>query len=307
MSWAEQQAALEECDAYERDRWSENEGKMMPNGGLYPDDFNRWYDVAFVKSGNLKRVLPQQWDFHKKQQYKQWKARQWKAFYGSANFDEHAAALGAYDEVSDAWQDLDRAHDDGNGMLIGGVYDDVEGLPPGFQRFLRPDGRPRPEAMRLQGTVTGRFSSDDPPPVSQHVRWETAKKRRSKPKVSQLTELKKQLNAILTRIADLENRPPEPTDGLRFSEGEYLPPVVYMKKMFTDTSWQTGKRYDYAFIKAGNGYWYGTGPHAPQKKTWDELMDWIESTGPWPTIYELNPKDGQTGVYWSPENRRDTE
>jgi hypothetical protein len=148
-------------------------------------------------------------------------------------------------------------------------------------------------------TITGRLYGDMSLPFPLHNLPER------KPMTSRRLKLKQQLDMLLAELSMLDQRPPEPTRGCNFSPNVYLPPTVYLKKEFNDSGWQSGKRYDYVFMKAGNGYWYGTGDYAPQKKTWDELMDWIESTGPWPTIYELNPPDGQTGVYWSPEPEQD--
>lgn len=192
MSWAEQQAALEECDAYERDRWH-----------------------------------------------------------------------------SDVWQDNERAYDDGNGMLVNGVYDDVEGVPV------------------LQ--------------TSKYVRWETAKALRDKERRvssnSRKRALEIQLKAIAEALAKIEARPKEPKRSVFIDEEELVPTILLNKKFnHNDTV------YSYAFVGVA-GRWYGTGPRAPKAYSWDELMDWLETTGPMPKIYRVQ-KSG-VKLYWAPEPEDD--
>lgn len=73
------------------------------------------------------------------------------------------------------------------------------------------------------------------------------------------------------RLKKLEERPIEP-------EGDAS--VIYFDKQFEPD----GRKYHYAFVKAA-GRWSGTGPKAPKSYTWDELMDWLEGSGPMPIIY----------------------
>jgi hypothetical protein len=270
----------------------------------YPAEFNKWYFLNVEQHFEDEGTHGPD-DYRKKEAYAKWKAARWMNFYGSQMVE------GVPDEVSDAWQDLDRAYDDGNGMTVGRVA-----LDPGKTTgmFVDPAAVNMVDQLKtfqVQGTVTGRMGGTHWVPP--HVSWGTAKKQREKPKVSKKQELEQSLAALRQRLAELHDqyetilqRPNEPIESYvyRGDTGEEdpirIPPAVYFKKQFTDQSWQGGKRYDYTFMKAGNGFWYGTGPHAPQKQTWDQLMDWIDTTGPWPVIFELNPVDGQTGVYWRP-------
>jgi hypothetical protein len=260
----------------------------------YPAEFNKWYFLNVEQHYEDEGTHGPN-DYRKKEAYAKWKAARWRNFYGSQVVE------GVPDEVSDAWQDLDRAYDDGNGMFVDpAAVNMVDQL----------------KTFKVRGTVTGRVSGTHWVPP--HVSWGTAKKQREKPKVSKKQELEQSLAALRQRLAELHDqyetilqRPNEPMESYiyRGDTGEEdpirIPPAVYFKKQFTDQSWQGGKRYDYTFMKAGNGFWYGTGPHAPQKQTWDQLMDWIDTTGPWPVIFELNPLDGQTGVYWRPREEGD--
>jgi hypothetical protein len=253
----------------------------------YPPEFNKWY-FLHVEQYYKDEGTHGPDDYRKKEAYTKWKVARWMNFYGSQMVE------GMPDEVSDIWQDLDRAYDDGNGMFID----------PAASNMVN-----QLKTFRVQGTRTGRFVS----PTRPHVSWEVAKRERDQRKVSKREELEKSIAGLRERLEELYRahdqilqRPSEPANAFYYREMEdgeptRIPPAIYFKKQFTDNSWQAGKGYDYVFMKAGNGYWYGTGPHAPQKQTWDELMDWMESTGPWPTIYELTAHDGQVGVYWRPK------
>lgn len=84
---------------------------------------------------------------------------------------------------------------------------------------------------------------------------------------SRAEQLRSRLDDLLSEINRLENRPEEPTE---YVDG--VPPIIHIKKRFPGS---TGS-YDFAFIRAGDGYWYGTNVASPKKKTWDQIMDWVE-------------------------------
>jgi hypothetical protein len=71
-----------------------------------------------------------------------------------------------------------------------------------------------------------------------------------------LQQVVRDLVPTLTKLAE---RPDEPTDAH----------VVTFTKNFRGTA----GTFDYAAIKAGNGYWYRTGTEA--RYTWDQLLDFI--------------------------------
>jgi hypothetical protein len=106
-------------------------------------------------------------------------------------------------------------------------------------------------------------------------------------KMSRKDEVLRRMRVLEAELARLEERPQEPesTDG--------QPLVIFFKKQFGGPTSsrpfiKPNTKYHYAFIKAG-GLWNGTGPKAPKAFTWDELMDWLENSGPFPKkIYVLN-------------------
>jgi hypothetical protein len=117
-----------------------------------------------------------------------------------------------------------------------------------------------------------------------------------------------QAQILLQRVAQMDARPDEPMpeqgpstyDEMSEADdpsGEVIPPIVYFKKRFapghdphTDAPKSTLDGYFYVFIRVDQGEnrkgrWYGTGPKAPKGYTWDELMHWLERSGPIPDIY----------------------
>lgn len=79
---------------------------------------------------------------------------------------------------------------------------------------------------------------------------------------SRVAALRRQLNAIADEIAKLEARPEEPDIGV----------VIRFTMQFNGR----GVEYDYAAIRAGDGYWYTTGPRSPKGYSWTQLLDWME-------------------------------
>jgi hypothetical protein len=109
-----------------------------------------------------------------------------------------------------------------------------------------------------------------------------------------------QAQILLQRVAQMDARPdePMPEQGPSAEEtNEVIPPIIYFKKRFapghdphTDAPKSTLDGYFYVFIRVDQGEnrkgrWYGTGPKAPKGYTWDELMHWLERSGPIPDIY----------------------
>lgn len=82
--------------------------------------------------------------------------------------------------------------------------------------------------------------------------------------------LRRRIEADLERLQAIENRPQEP----EFAEGDDIPRVVWFRRNF-----QTGSLiYTYAAVKAA-GYWYVSGrAESMQRRTWDQLMDWLYSS-----------------------------
>jgi hypothetical protein len=95
---------------------------------------------------------------------------------------------------------------------------------------------------------------------------------------TRVRQLRKEFDRVLAEIDRLENRPEEPTKYT-----SVVPPIIYVRKHYSHGS---AEYYDYAFIRAGDGYWYSTGNIGPKKKTWDQILDWIEQgTEELPNIY----------------------
>lgn len=81
-------------------------------------------------------------------------------------------------------------------------------------------------------------------------------------KDSRIEALRRQVAVIVEQIDKLENRPEEPRIGQ----------VI----MFTVRFDGMGPEYDYAALRAGDGFWYLTGLRSPQRRTWDQLLEWME-------------------------------
>jgi hypothetical protein len=259
----------------------------------YPPAFNKWYFLNHEQFDKGEAAHDR--DYLKREAYTRWKAKKFQTFYNSQMVE------GMPDEVSAVCQDLDRAYDDGNGIFI-----DPGAVNVGFLRFLDTHGQPRSEvrpSYKVQGTVTGRFVSDDVPPVQSVVR------KKGKPKVSKREELEKSIAALRQRLDELHaaheryaNRPPEPTLYIQAEDGLSVPPIIFFQKRFSDNDWPNARVYDYAFI-AANGKWYGTGPKAPKAYTWDELMDWLQDTGPMPIIYAVSNRG--LNIYFDPTKNKE--
>jgi hypothetical protein len=252
MSWAEQQAALEEADAYERDRWGNDE--------------NTDYD-----DGNGMTV-------------------------GRVALDPGSPTTGVFMHP-DTLAGRRASYNTRTGRFV------VEGPPPSFA---------------VRGTRTGRFVSDDVPPWPQHIVDDFKKLAgysqadaeyslkafarafgniNSKGSTTSMSSKKRalelQLKAIAEALAKLEARPKEPKRPI-FVEGDELAPTILFSKSFGTS------RGEYSYSAVGiNGRWYTTGPRSPKAYSWDELMDWLESTGPMPKLY-LVQKSG-VKLYWAPD------
>jgi hypothetical protein len=111
---------------------------------------------------------------------------------------------------------------------------------------------------------------------------------------ARIRELMNVAQEALELVAHLKNRPKEP-----IGHGVF-PPVILFKKRFDGSADDT--EYDYVFIRAADGHWYGTG-RATRAYTWDGLLDWLEKSGPLPIIYVA------TGFqeYYDPEASSDDE
>ena len=216
-----------------------------------------------------------------------WEADRARDHAESMSWAEQQAALQEAEEYErDRFEIEDANYDDGNGMTVGGYpYDKVEPI----------------------RTVTGRSVTQHPPltqvmrPYSKsdaQLSLEAFVKAfgypKGKKKMARKQELERRLAAILDQIERLNNRPEEPMKSVRVGENEVLPPTILFTKRFGHGA----GAYSYAFVGI-NGRWYGTGPKAPKSFSWDELMDWLENTGPWPKIY-LVQKSG-VKLHWEPE------
>jgi hypothetical protein len=104
--------------------------------------------------------------------------------------------------------------------------------------------------------------------------------------------LDRQRRALEEELTRLENRPGEPPDY-----SKTRPAIITFSKQFGQFAFDK-YTYSYAFIRAA-GKWYGTGPKAPKGYTWDELMDWLEDTGPMPEIHVVT----ETAL-WHPRNEQ---
>lgn len=113
--------------------------------------------------------------------------------------------------------------------------------------------------------------------------------------------LEAQLRAISDMLGQMAERPDEPQPVV--VEGEsWVAPIIYFKKMFGKPPHvQTEKVYDYVCIRGNDGLWYSTGPSVPRGCTWDALVDWLEDTGPMPTIYRLTGAE----VLWDPNAKKE--
>jgi len=102
--------------------------------------------------------------------------------------------------------------------------------------------------------------------------------------------LRRQIEADLMRLEKIESRPLEP----EFLEGEDVPQVVWFRRNF-----QTGTLiYTYAAVKAA-GYWYISGRvEAMQRRTWDQLMDWLYAS------YDSGRSNFEPEVWYASEWQR---
>jgi hypothetical protein len=116
-----------------------------------------------------------------------------------------------------------------------------------------------------------------------------------------------QAQILLQKVAAMDARPDEPMpeqgpsayDEMSEADdpsAEAIPPVIYFRKGFSPghdphaaAPESAPGEYFYVFVRVDKGSrpgrWYGTGPKAPKGYTWDELMHWLEASGPIPDIY----------------------
>lgn len=145
----------------------------------------------------------------------------------------------------------------------------VSGFDGDFERIL--------SRFKTRGTITGRFSSD-----TNNVHIVEREKT-----MSRKDDILNRMKALEAELTELNKLPDEPT-----SEGVFPPIVVFRKKFGGAGSSRpyvnSDTEYVYAFIKSpGDGRWYGTGPKSPKGYTWDELMDWLKNSGPFPEVIYL--------------------
>lgn len=160
-----------------------------------------------------------------------------------------------------------------------------------YPKRLRPD-------IRIRGTITGRIVRNGRPPIEEVERFrgrppivEVDKEEQVK-KLTRRQIAERMLAKYSEMIAQLEQLPDEP----KAAENSPFPPAVFFVKKFPGSD----QEYTYIYYKAPhNGRWYGTGAKQMLVSySWDELMEWLENSGPMPTIYKL------TGFeeYWAPED-----
>jgi hypothetical protein len=146
-----------------------------------------------------------------------------------------------------------------------------------FRAFEAEHGSPVEPDFKTQGTTTGRYTSAEP--LSEEI-----------PKgknMSRKDAILSRMRALEAELAELEKLPaePRPTNG---------PTIIHFVKQFwwygkEERKQPAPKEYSYAFIKnPHDGCWSGTGPKAPKSYTWDELVHWLNTTGPFPIIYVID-------------------
>lgn len=87
------------------------------------------------------------------------------------------------------------------------------------------------------------------------------------PDVAALQRTIERAQAKIDFLASLPDEPPVDEDGVA---------VIYFRKRFN----RSGRLYDYAAIKAGDGKWYTTGPQSPKGYSWNQLIRWIYDGSP---------------------------
>lgn len=120
-------------------------------------------------------------------------------------------------------------------------------------------------------------------------------KEKSMARMSRKQIVERMLEKLQEQLVYLEALPEEP----KAPENSPFPPVIYFVKKFPNSD----QEYTYVFYKAPHdGRWYGSGEMQSGKSyTWDELMHWLESSGPMPVIYKLTGYE----EYWTPEEDED--